>query len=115
MPSPSRLASAAHTDQWFQGRLSSPDSKLHVYEGDGFRNRLVAKFESEEDAAAAVEAHNASVTRDADPDCDCMVCRGKRHRAQVWARHNAGQDYLGIRERILSQPPADPNWKAVRA
>lgn len=47
--------------RWFQGHLSSPDSTLRVYEGTAFRNRLVAKFERAEDAAAAVDAHNVSL------------------------------------------------------
>jgi hypothetical protein len=50
------------------------------------------------------------------PECDCMVCRNRRHREAVWARHNAGQDYLGIHARITARinEPRDPNWKADR-
>lgn len=50
---------------------------------------------------------------DCKPDCDCMVCRNRRHREAVWARHNAGQDYPGIRARIMERvnEGVDPNWK----
>jgi hypothetical protein len=44
---------------------------------------------------------------DPKPDCDCMVCRNRRHREAVWARHNAGQDYLGIRARIMEREAPD--------
>lgn len=48
------------TMAWFQGSTSFPDAPLCVYEGDGFSNRLVAKFERAEDAAATVSAHNVA-------------------------------------------------------
>ncbi len=45
------------------------------------------------------------------PECDCMVCRSRRHRLSVWLRHNTGQDYPGIRARILAREPRNPDWK----
>lgn len=46
-----------------------------------------------------------------DPACDCTVCRGRRHRAQVWARYLAGEDYSGRRNAILDKEIPNPNWK----
>jgi hypothetical protein len=46
-----------------------------------------------------------------DPACDCMVCRGRRHRAQVWARYLAGEDYHGRRKASLNKEIPNPNWK----
>jgi len=50
---------------WFQGYTSFPGEKRRVYEGDGFRNHLVASFETEEDAADAVSLHNAALAAEA--------------------------------------------------
>lgn len=58
--------------KWFQGYLSTPKSKLQVYEGDAFRNRLVATFERSEDAAAAVREHNEAL---AAAEVDEMLAR----------------------------------------
>lgn len=46
---------------WFRGYTSFPGELRRVYEGDGFRNHLVAVFEREEDAAEAVALHNAAL------------------------------------------------------
>ncbi len=58
--------------KWFQGYLSSPKSKLCVYEGDAFGNRLVATFERPEDAAASVRDHNDAI---AAAEVDEMLAR----------------------------------------
>jgi hypothetical protein len=44
--------------------------------------------------------------------CDCLVCRNARHREAVWVRHEAGQDYPGIRARIMERvnERLDPDW-----
>lgn len=40
---------------WFQGYTSGPGERLRVYEGDGFRNRLIATAETK-DAACLIAA-----------------------------------------------------------
>lgn len=55
---------AATAKPWFVGNLSSfPDNARKVFEGDGFSNRLVAVFDTAEDAANAVATYNAARLR----------------------------------------------------
>jgi hypothetical protein len=48
-------------------------------------------------------------------ECDCMVCRSRRHRERAWAQHNAGTDYIGIRDRMIADAEsAECNWGVIK-
>lgn len=57
------MAALATDERWFQSRLSRPNANLIVLAGTDFANRIVAVFETAEEAKEAVDAHNARLNK----------------------------------------------------